>query len=443
MNSQEKVRGIYRFVKDNLYLCLPDMGVSGEEFNSTLLFEILSCLNKGKQMLFGEYGFGKTTSSEYIAALMSSMPREVVLASEIRGHPEQTEEKMVARPDLGKLNAGIESVLWSYFVLNPIKIVDEFNRLPAAKQNILLDGIDRGNWKYLSELVQTGDFTLFATCNYEDLGNSVLIEPVLDRFDIATESKRPGLIQLSMIKDIPPGMKGALDDRVAAEQITRIYDSKDLSFREKLEKAREIQEKHRQAIKERTGLELLAQDELAAAHEAIGQTGFSEQADLFYTFLLSELTSCQNRGMKRSNEQCQQGCHYSDFACGQTRNSLSVRGTLAIAKYAQSLAWLAGKQRVTIEEVETVLPYAIWHKIVFNEAFVSGFRTEQRTEPLQLYAAKQLVKQIKQRFVEQMPILTNYVCLMRDGRTEEARKYIEDKDHFVYKELEMTSWVRS
>ena len=203
-------------------------------------------------MLFGEYGFGKTTSAEYVAALMDALPREVVWASEIRGHPEQTEEKMVARPDLGKLNAGVEKVLWSYFVLNPTKIVDEFNRLPASKQNILLDGIESGNWKYLSDLVQTGDFTLFATCNYEYLGNSALIEPVLDRFDIATESKKPGLVQLSMIKDISDDVKKVLDDREISDKVFEIYDQKDIGYDEKQEKVKGIRESYRKKIEEKT-----------------------------------------------------------------------------------------------------------------------------------------------------------------------------------------------
>ncbi|MBU0727633.1 AAA family ATPase, partial [Patescibacteria group bacterium] len=214
-------------------------------------------------MLFGEYGLGKTTSAEYVSTLMDALPREVVLASEVKGHPEQTEEKMLARPDLGELNAGVEKVLWSYFVLNPTKILDEFNRLPPSKQNILLDGIDRGNWKYLSELVQTGEFTLFATCNYEDLGNSALIEPVLDRFDIATESKKPGLMQMSMIKDIPSEVKRSLDDREISDRIFAIFDSKEMSYDQKREQVQEVSADYRVRIKEKMDLELITDSELA------------------------------------------------------------------------------------------------------------------------------------------------------------------------------------
>lgn len=433
---------MYEFIKDNVYLCLPDLEVNGQEFNSTLLFEILSCLNKGKQMLFGEYGFGKTTSAEYVAALMDALPREVVLASEIRGHPEQTEEKMVARPDLGKLNAGVEKVLWSYFVLNPTKIVDEFNRLPASKQNILLDGIDRGNWKYLSDLVQTGDFTLFATCNYEDLGNSALIEPVLDRFDIATESKKPSLTQLSMIKDISDDVKKVLDDREISDKIFEIYDAKDIGYEEKQDKVNEIRESYRKKIEEKTGLELLAQDEIKDIKKEMNEIEFANDADLFYTFVLSELTSCQKKGMKRANESCPGGCHYVDYACAKVKNGLSVRGALAIAKYAKSLAWITGKDKVTVEEVEKVLPYTIWHKMGFDEGFASQFKEDERTEPIKLYAAKKLVESIKHRFTEQMPMIKNYVCLMRDGKYDEAKEYAADKDHPIFKEFEMKSWVR-
>ena len=51
-----------------------------------------------------------------------------IWASEVGGHPEQTEEKIVGRPDLGKLNQGQEEVVWSSFVQLPVKIVDEINK---------------------------------------------------------------------------------------------------------------------------------------------------------------------------------------------------------------------------------------------------------------------------------------------------------------------------
>ncbi len=437
--KQERVKKIYEFAKDNVYFCLPDIKIGDLEANTNLLFEIFSCLNNGKQMLMGPYGLGKTTSSENVITLIHGLPKEIVLAAEVRGHPEQTEEKMIARPDLGELNLGREKVLWSYFVLNAPKILDELNRLPPSKQNIILDGIDRGNWKYLSDLVQNGEFTLFATCNPEDKGNGVLIEPVLDRFDIATESKKPGIIEHSSLKDIPKEKKKILNGVAEAQQIAEIYNDKTLSYKEKLEKTEKITEDYKNDLKKKTGLELLTKKELGEIADEIKAVPFTNDADLFYTFIISELTSCQQFGMKRTNDSCPEGCHYIKYACGKINNGISVRTTEALAKYARTLAWYT-EEKVGIEHLEKILPYVIWHKINFKEEYINKMKNEARTDPAELYAAKQLVKEIKARFVEQMPMISNYVCLRRDGKDKQAKKLAEDKDHPIFKEFERTNW---
>lgn len=442
MRTQDKINGIMDYVKENLYHCLDDIVVNDQTFNSNLLFEVLTYLNNGNQLLFGEYGFGKTTSAENITGLLDGLPRETVVSSEIQGHPEQTEEKTIARPDLGKLNNGDEEVLWSYFVLSPSKIIDEINRLPPSKQNIIVDGIETGNWKYLSSFIQNGEFPLYSTCNYADSGNNELIEPILDRFDIATESKRPGLEGFVTIKDTPKDVKNILADKDISNRIFEIYNSKELSFEEKTERVNAVKSEYKRRIEEKTGIDLLSDEEINKSREEIDSMEFSEKAEMFYSFTMSELISCQSKGMKRANETCENGCHFLDYACGKTENGVSVRTALATANYARSLAWLNGKEEVTIEEVECVLPYTMWHKVEFKDGYMSKFKDEERTDPLQLYTAKQLVGEIKERFNEQENMLTNYICMRRDGKDKEASDYVAEADHPVFKEFERQSWLK-
>ncbi|MDH3803369.1 MAG: AAA family ATPase, partial [Deltaproteobacteria bacterium] len=147
------VRELYDFIQSRLYFNRPDLQVGGEQFNSTLLFTLLTALTGGKALIIGEPGLGKTTAAEYVGSLLYQLPVGTVWASEVGGHPEQTEEKIIGRPDLGKLNQGQEEVVWSHFVQLPVKIVDEINRLPETKQSMILDGVDRGNWEYLNEMI--------------------------------------------------------------------------------------------------------------------------------------------------------------------------------------------------------------------------------------------------------------------------------------------------
>ena len=109
---RDKVLNIYSFIQENLYLNRPDLKVGDQPFNSALLFSLLTALNRGKQIIIGEPGLGKTTAAEYICALTYRFPLGLIWASEVSGHPEQTEEKIVGRPDLGKLNRVEEVIVW-------------------------------------------------------------------------------------------------------------------------------------------------------------------------------------------------------------------------------------------------------------------------------------------------------------------------------------------
>jgi hypothetical protein len=189
---QKQAMGIYRFISEHLYFNRPDMVIKGERFNSAILLSLITGLKKGKELIIGEPGLGKTTSAEYVCSLIYQFPLGVIWGSEVSGHPEQTEEKIIGRPDLGKLNRGEEDVVWTNFSQIPVKIVDEINRLPETKQSMILDGVDRGNWEYLNEMIINEEYCLFATANYQDGGTNTIIAPLVDRFDVMVESRHPG-----------------------------------------------------------------------------------------------------------------------------------------------------------------------------------------------------------------------------------------------------------
>src|SRR5512136_613514 len=189
---QKQVMEIYQFINEHLYFNRPDIEAKGERYNSATLLSLLTGLERGKELIIGEPGLGKTTSAEFVCSLIYQYPLGVIWGSEVSGHPEQTEEKIIGRPDLGKLNQGEEDVVWSHFTQIPAKIVDEINRLPETKQSMILDGVDRGNWEYLNEMIINEEYCLFATANYQDGGTNTIIAPLVDRFDVMIESKYPG-----------------------------------------------------------------------------------------------------------------------------------------------------------------------------------------------------------------------------------------------------------
>jgi hypothetical protein len=53
------VRELYDFIQSRLYFNRPDLQVGGEQFNSTLLFTLLTALTGGKALIIGSPGRGR------------------------------------------------------------------------------------------------------------------------------------------------------------------------------------------------------------------------------------------------------------------------------------------------------------------------------------------------------------------------------------------------
>ena len=438
---QDQVADMYQYMRENLYLCRPDLAVTdaqGHErrYNAALLFGTLTALTGGKQLLQGEVGLGKTTSAENIISLMYSIPRDVVVSASLSGHPEQTEEKTVGRLDFGKLSQGSEEEIWSYFVtLNP-KVVDEVNRLPPGKQNLLLQGIDRGVWKYMNGHVLNRDYCIFGTMNYQDAGNTEIIPPLVDRFDISVESKHMGINNARVLRD------GGLHDVLArpemdslAEQTYAILDDKRMSPKEKWERITDLGGEFRAALK--GDLELLSPEQRIQARAEIAgiplvREGDTEMGTSFFLDLIeSELATCQQYGQKRTNQECPPDCHWKNYLCHGARNGLSTRTEgQALPRYAKALAWFLGDDRVTEQHVKAVLPYTIWHKLLWkDEHFSTVSREDQRDEPWELHLAQRAADQLFQRFTDQKNrmalaynALHSYAELMGQGKGEEAEQ---------------------
>ncbi|MGB9630049.1 MAG: AAA family ATPase, partial [Thermodesulfobacteriota bacterium] len=252
---QKQVMAIYQFINDHLYFNRPDIEIKGERYNSAILFGLITGLKKGKQLIIGEPGLGKTTSAEFVCSLIYQFPLGVIWGSEVSGHPEQTEEKIVGRPDLGKLNQGEEDVVWTNFSQVPVKIVDEINRLPETKQSMILDGVDRGNWEYLNEMIINEEYCLFATANYQDGGTNTIIAPLIDRFDTMVESRYPGP-NLSFLIGKANKKDHMLRHPKYEKDLHRILKSK-ISYEKKILKMEEICNAFGEYVYEKLGVKTL------------------------------------------------------------------------------------------------------------------------------------------------------------------------------------------
>ncbi|MEM4260550.1 MAG: hypothetical protein QXG00_04900 [Candidatus Woesearchaeota archaeon] len=441
---QDKVKDLYQRIKDEFYLCRDDLKVSGQDYNSALLLGVLTQLNKGKMLLFGEYGVGKTTSAEYLNAVFNNLPLDLVKQVAIRGDPQKTEEKMIGRPDYGKLHGQKEEVVWQHFILVPPKIIDEFNRIPESNQSMILNGVDRGRWNYLNYSINTGRQPFFATCNYSDRGNNGLIPPMLDRFDVAVESKFSGVVNAISISDDYENKKDKqLSNLKVTEKALSVLNSRK-PYKEIYNNLDHLTGEHAKFLKGQ-GFQTLNNNEKARIVKEIEKIKLDNDAQTYFAFLIAEINVSPKYGQKRSIDQndTDDGLYLRAAFIG----SGSRRADKTLKRYAQSLAWLQGKDKVNLDHITQIAPYVLWHRLKWTDEVASKFRDYNRDDPLDLYIAKQLLGEgteeypgVKKRFVESKQNYQTVMDLIKHQKINVALNKAEEysaggKGHPIFTDI--------
>ncbi len=391
---------IYEFIRDHLYLNRPDLTVGGESFNTALLMSLLVGLCRGKALIIGEPGLGKTTSVEYTGALLYRIPLGTLWRGEVSGHPEQTEEKIIGRPDLGRLNLGEEVVVWSHFTLLPVKIVDEINRLPETKQSMILNGVDRGHWEYLNDAVLNREYCLFATANYQDKGTNTIIAPLLDRFDVMVESRHPGANLAGLLGANGDDHGKTLCHGPLEKAFQEVLGQR-IPYEARMEKLDELSDQFGEALSKEAGIPSFSRTERRVVLDKTNQIPFDADFNAFLRVVIAELSFCHHYGQKRSGETCEEGCHFTGYLCRRIKNCLSNRFPKSTRRIAGALAWLLGDQTVGLQHLAAVLPFTLAHRIQWKDPVVAESEKELRIDPLEIHMAKQAVRQMLRRYREQ------------------------------------------
>jgi hypothetical protein len=429
---QKQVMEIYQFINDHLYFNRPDIGIKGERYNSAILFSLLTGLKKGKELIIGEPGLGKTTSAEFVCSLIYQFPLGVIWGSEVSGHPEQTEEKIIGRPDLGKLNRGEEDVVWTNFSQIPVKIVDEINRLPETKQSMILDGVDRGNWEYLNEMIINDEYCLFATANYQDGGTNTIIAPLVDRFDVIVESRYPGA-NLSFLIGKANRKDPILRHPKYERELQHILKSK-MAYEKKISKVEEACNAFGEYVHEALGVRPLQRQDRDQIRAEMEDLDLDLDASAFTRMLLAEFSFCERYGQKRSLENCEEGCHYTGYLCREIKNCASNRLPISIKQYAQGLAWLLEDSEIDIEHVKSVVPYTLAHRVQWKDEILSQKERSKRDDPFPIFLAKEAVKTVSQRYREQSEHLKDALAIGSKIFQGESLEVLEG-DHPLYAEI--------
>lgn len=400
--------------KDNIKYAIDQIGeyffidpstknINGEEIdNFNLHLQTLSYLLDKNSMILGEPGFGKTTSAKVLSSTLSGYPFDVYETAQIQGHPEQTVEKWMARPDYGSLFDKQEKVIWQMAAYFPTIIVDELNRLPAGKQDELLNPIETGRFTYMNDSIFTGKKPFYATANHPDDGNHIIIPPLADRFDICLETGHIGAINRSKIGDCKDNISRELVNYDLSKDIIDVINNKSISYQDQLKRIDDLRKNYKSHIEdilsENQKFKVLNQEERAKIKEDIRSMPMSNESEIFLQTIDSELNNTKTYGGKRSNDPIDDSNHAKNLASTRVMSAGSPRALMAIEDFSKGLSYLLGEEEVSKGVVQAITPYATHHRLNFTEDYRSEHQTKSRNEMFTLYLARDLVGKIDENY---------------------------------------------
>jgi len=293
-------------------------------------------------LLFGGHGGGKTTLCRILGRMMTGKSLNEIEDGILRGHPQLTEEKMVATLKPGPLlKDGTEVVVWRSFVTGFWKILDEVNRLTPHAQNILLSMLAEGELKYYDEVKRCEDYCFYATMNPTDSGTFELAMPFLDRFGMAVPITMPTISDMEVIL-------ASRDDRLFGyDELWQVP-------------------------------ALLTQEDLLTIWNLCDKVMVSEEASEFMRALVREFGACvridksQVHDLNVDTGLCD-GCHFNTAksVCNKVIIPISVRAAKDLNRYCKSAAWLIDASEVTVEIVKSIAPLVFWHRTEFAHGDLS------------------------------------------------------------------------
>ncbi|MHA2353135.1 MAG: AAA family ATPase, partial [Candidatus Thorarchaeota archaeon] len=288
---------------------------------------------RSAMLLVGGHGGGKTTLVKLLGRMMTGRSLDEIEDGILRGHPQLTEEKMVATLKPGPLmKEGVEVVVWRRFVTDFWKIIDEVNRLTPHAQNILLSLLAEGEVKYYDEIKRCEEYCLYATLNPSDAGTFDIGPPFLDRFGLAVPITMPTVNDLELILS-------ARDERLFGfDELWQVP-------------------------------AVLTEENLLTIWNLADKVRVPPETSEFMRSLVREFGACirvdksQSSGLTVETGLCD-GCHFSTTksVCNKVIIPLSVRAAKDLNRYSKAAAWLVGAQEVSVEIVKSLAPLVFWHR---------------------------------------------------------------------------------
>ena len=84
---------------------------------------------------------------------------------------------------------------------------------------------------------------------------------------------------------------------------------------------------------------------------------------------------------------------------------------MSVRNFSQTLAWLLGDETVDLQHIKAVLPFTLAHRLQWKEEAVARRDKEFRDDPIDIHVAKEAVKEMHRRYMEQAQQVRNALAL--------------------------------
>ena len=327
-----------------------ELTLAGDQcYSSHVLLPLLTFAVGGRCLLVGGPGRGKTAIAVCMGVLAGSSAADVRRHVQ-QGQPQLTVSELVGLPlpkDLVEADRldGVR-VAWRSWLTQPVKIVDEYNRIPTKTQSALLTLVAERYVESYDQVLSTtppsGVESWFFTANDDSGGGTFpVIQALRDRIDVTVAAL-------------------GFNHRFLAELVTRV-------------EADERPEEHLPAELVFGGADQAA---MAAAIRAIpfpapvrrrleffaGHFEFLQHGGRQFEYRTKD-TVMTSGGSVAEVVDRNEGADLQVDIGAQTTAAISVRALQTLIRYAKAMAWFRGAPAVTVADVAAVLPFVLRDKL--------------------------------------------------------------------------------
>jgi len=326
-----------------------DLGTD-QSYSSNVLLPLLTFAVGGRCLLVGGPGRGKTTLAILMGVLSGTTAVDVRRAV-VQGQPQLTVSDLVGTPlpkhlmDADEL--GDVRIAWRRWLTQPVKIVDEYNRIPTKTQSALLTMVAEGYVESYDQLLRTapesGVESWYFTANDDSGGGTFpVIQALRDRMDVTVAAL-------------------GFNSRFFDELVARV----------------EAGEKPEDNVPEELVFESDERRSMAAAIRAVP---FPVDVRRQLEFFSSHFEFVQHGGRsfeyRTKDTVSTAGASVGDVIDGnsgadleadlgaQTLTGISVRALQTLISFSKAMAYFRGNDHVTINDVSAVLPFVLRGKLL-------------------------------------------------------------------------------